>query len=279
MEINLANPERGLKFEARKYPDGQQDIILASSLKTSRYLSIDVISRFNSFKDLELILCTVAALRNCGVVNISLIIPYLLGGRSDRQFEICGTSYLRDVVAPIINSMHCDKVDILDPHSDVTSAVIKNIHARQPDSFWKFFVRHSQLTSAVVLVPDAGAQKRVYSFAEKSSLKIDDIVCCSKHRDIHTGKILETIVPVDDFSGHDVVIVDDLCDGGRTFIEIAKLVKNKNCGKIFLVITHGVFSKGIDPLREYFNHVYCTNSYSDVNDPLVSQYDVMKANS
>jgi ribose-phosphate pyrophosphokinase len=84
---------------------------------------------------------------------------------------------------------------------------------------------------------------------------------------------------VNDADKH-IVIIDDLIDGGRTFIEIAKTIKEQrafssavhpdNYGKIFLVSTHGVFSGGLKELNKYFDGIYCTNSYSDMNDPKFS---------
>lgn len=72
-------------------------------------------------------------------------------------------------------------------------------------------------------------------------------------------------------------ILDDICDGGRTFIEIAKAIKMKqslssavhpeNHGKIYLVVTHGIFSAGLKPLNEYFDGIYTTNSYVVMDDP------------
>jgi ribose-phosphate pyrophosphokinase len=51
------------------------------------------------------------------------------------------------------------------------------------------------------------------------------------------------------------VIVDDICDGGRTFLEIAKTIRSKKRNisifgdKIYLVVTHGIFSAGFDELK------------------------------
>ena len=36
-------------------------------------------------------------------------------------------------------------------------------------------------------------------------------------------------------------------------------------GKIYLIITHGIFSKGFEELSKYFDGIYCTNSYSEID--------------
>lgn len=61
MILNLVYPELSeIKYEVRKYPDGQQDVIIPSGLHEKFFLDsteITIKSRLNSFKDLELILC------------------------------------------------------------------------------------------------------------------------------------------------------------------------------------------------------------------------------
>ena len=69
----------------------------------------------------------------------------------------------------------------------------------------------------------------------------------------------------DDLAGQDVVIADDLIDGGMTFILLAKALKVKGAGKVILYGTHGIFSKGTKPLFEGgIDEVYSTNSFYDV---------------
>jgi ribose-phosphate pyrophosphokinase len=61
------------------------------------------------------------------------------------------------------------------------------------------------------------------------------------------------------------VIIDDICDGGRTFVELAKAIKDgRPTAKVYLVVTHGIFSAGFYELNELFEGIYCTNSYEDI---------------
>jgi ribose-phosphate pyrophosphokinase len=40
-------------------------------------------------------------------------------------------------------------------------------------------------------------------------------------------------------------MVDDICDGGRTFIELAKELRGMGAEKVHLYVTHGFFTKGL----------------------------------
>ena len=72
--------------------------------------------------------------------------------------------------------------------------------------------------------------------------------------------ILEQPIKIDNY-----LIVDDIIDGGRTFIELSKELVRKGIDKsqINLYVTHGIFSKGFTELDKHFNKVYCHNVWPD----------------
>lgn len=286
--LNLVNPNDRLsfKYEISKFPDGQQSLRLVEqgyntfqSLRDSDEAhGIRIYSRLNTFQDLEIIICATQALREIGVKRISLYIPYCMGARSDRKFMEGGINYVKNVIAPIINSQGYEEVQILDPHSDVLEACINNfkkvgttdlINYVLKDYFVNIKgVNRTDYSNLLLLSPDAGALKKVYGVAESIGYN-GDIIVASKHRNIETGKIDYTHVPMlPNHTDKDIFIIDDICDGGRTFIEIAKVIKeNKEYkGNLYLVVTHGIFSAGFDFLVQYFDGIYTTNSVKDVQD-------------
>lgn len=272
-KLDLTNVDKSdIQYKITSYPDGQQDITIHTVMDMLLFKtdSIQINSRFNSFKDLELIICATKALRRLGVKEIFLYIPYLLGSRSDRQFQEGGTSYLVDVIAPIINSLNFESVTVIDVHSDVASACINNLKVIDNTGFIYKALRDSdqkvEYGGFVLVSPDAGALKKIYNVAKTIDYK-GEIIVASKHRDLD-GRITHTEVPLEigGFQYKDFVIIDDICDGGRTFIEIAKVIREKRSAtKIFLIVTHGIFSAGLKELSEYFNHIYTTNSIMDIN--------------
>jgi ribose-phosphate pyrophosphokinase len=95
-------------------------------------------------------------------------------------------------------------------------------------------------------------------------------------RDIKTGKILRTEIPtLDQHNDLKYVIVDDICDGGRTFVELAKAIHDSRpTAKVYLVVTHGIFSAGFGELNNHFPQIFCTNSVKDVDNSQVTQINV-----
>jgi ribose-phosphate pyrophosphokinase len=284
--LNLVNPNDTLsfKYEISKFPDGQQSLRLIEngynsfqSLRDSDSAhGIRIYSRLNTFSDLEIIICATQALKEAGVKNISLYIPYCIGARSDRKFMEGGMNYVKHVIAPIINLQGYSKVTILDPHSDVLEACINNFEKKDNLDLVKFALTKIDNTNEarekmVIISPDAGALKKIYNVAEH--FDINKVLIAAKHRDIKTGRITHTEVPgLDSYrTDSNFVIIDDICDGGRTFTEIAKVIQSHVWphdeyfrGKIYLVVTHGIFSAGYAQLGEYFEAIYTTNSVKDV---------------
>lgn len=296
--LNLVYPEKSdIKYRIDKFPDGQQNIVIEP---TPEKLSLDKLSEFfnnipskkddiliksrlNNWLDLELITCAVASLRELGVEEIHLYTPYIVGARSDRKFQEGGNNYIRDVIAPVINSLNFKTVNCIDPHSDVLEACIKGfrkesnlklilywLSERYGNPSFKYSYIGQDIGDFILVSPDAGASKKIYKLAEQIGYK-GDIITCSKDRDTD-GKLTKTVVPIElkyhyaknEHNPKDFIIIDDICDGGATFINIAKEIQLKYSDikpKIYLIVTHGIFSKGTTELSQYFDGIYCTNSY------------------
>lgn len=267
--LNLAQKENTqIRFRINKFPDGQQSLTLE---ETSDFLiekNVTIKSRLNNFRDLELIVCANQALRNMKALSVSLYVPYFLGARSDRRFTEGDVHYLKQVICPIINLQNFDSVIVMDPHSDVLEACLDNYQKIDNHTIVKYALtdidnKNGAQNRIVLVSPDAGAYKKIFDVAQKFG--IDKIITATKVRDIKTGKILHTEIPtLDQHEDLKYVIVDDICDGGRTFIELAKAIHgSRPTAKVYLVVTHGIFSNGFLELSRELEKVYSSNSYSD----------------
>lgn len=279
--LNLAYPEKSdVKFTISKFPDGQQTVDIETGSTFLQGEDVKIETRIRSFRDLEIIIATNQALREIGVKSVSLYVPFFMGSRSDRKFREGGVNYLKHVICPLINSQKFSSVVTLDPHSDVLEACLDNYgkinnFTLVKNSLAEIDNKNGAQDRIVLVSPDGGALKKIFDVAEE--FKIPNIVTAMKHRDINTGKITHTEVP--DLSkygkDHKFVIVDDICDGGRTFIELAKEIRKQNeDSDIYLIVTHGVFSNGLYELSKCFTKIYATNSYRDCNVEEDSDYTV-----
>lgn len=180
-----------------------------------------------------------------------LIIPYLMAARYDRLMQP-GDSFDLEVVAGLINSCHFEKVLLFDVHSEVATRLIKNsVNIKN-----KQMVEQYRFPNAVLICPDAGASKKVNEyFSWNENLK--DIVYCNKKRELITGKLNLEVPDPEKCEDRNCVIIDDICDGGATFLAIAEQIKPKH---LTLIVTHGIFSKGFAALEKKFNEIIVSNS-------------------
>jgi ribose-phosphate pyrophosphokinase len=210
-------------------------------------------------------------LRELGIEDVNLYIPYFLGARSDRKFEEGGVNYLKNVICPIVNSQKFNKVIVLDPHSDVLEACLDNFVKINNFELVKFALPN--IGGDITLVsPDAGAYKKIFDVAKE--FDIQKIITATKVRDIKTGNILHTEIPtLDQHNDISYVIIDDICDGGRTFIELAKVIKDgRPTAKVYLVVTHGIFSAGFGELNKYIDGIFTTNSVKEIGEVEADSY-------
>ena len=258
-----------IEYKSFLFAGGEPHIKISNNFDAS--LPITITHRINSFNDLGLICITVDALKRMGVKEINLFIPYFPAARQDRVM-IPGEPLSVKVYADIINAMALASVTVFDPHSEVTPALLNNCVTISNHVFIKQVI--AKIGTEVKLIsPDGGALKKIYKVSE--FLGGAEVVECSKSRDVKTGKLSGFKVYTEDLAGADCLIVDDICDGGGTFIGLAEALKAKNAGKLYLAISHGIFSKGFDELGKYFEQIFTTDSIKEVDHEGVTQIKLM----
>lgn len=276
IEQNPSENELRIIFADREFDNGyiQKDIEFSDGQQLIKLDSEQIIKDGNrpyiiastmlGFKSLERIVQINQALRFLGVTRINLYVPYFLGSRSDRRFESGMASYIKEVIAPIINSQKFDRVFSIDLHSDVVEAAVDNLHIIKANDVFDM-AKHINKDDFIVS-PDAGATKKIFDIAKLA--KNSNVVVASKLRNVQTGQIFKTIVPKFDYefaTSRNVHICDDICDGGRTFVELIKAIKEQHpkCN-IILWVTHGIFSND-DHLEWLLNNCWIktTNSCFD----------------
>ncbi len=260
---------REIQFESFLFSGGEPHIKINPNFDVSEKITLT--HRINTFQDLGLLCMAVDALQRMGGVLHTLLIPYFPGARQDRLM-VKGEPLSVKVYADIINALKFKEVVVFDPHSHVTPAVLNNCKMVNNHKFIRkvgAFIKQDFL----LISPDGGALKKVYSLSK--SLGGIEVIECSKKRDVNTGKLSSFKVYTEDLHGKDCLIVDDICDGGFTFMGLARELKKKNSGRLYLAISHGIFSKGFDHLHD-FEKIFVTDSIKNIKHPKLKQMKLDK---
>jgi ribose-phosphate pyrophosphokinase len=256
--VNISYP--GEAYERVVYPAGEKLIRLKpDNFKQAQ--KADEVRIWATVKngDLTEVLLLADAINRPNHTRI--ILPYLPYGRADRRFtpeEACG---LR-VTYRILNAVHYPVVT-LDVHSDLCVFARTNV---SPTSLIGHAIGHTRELSdniITLLLPDAGAKQR-YDLEHFGH----PVLNCTKKRDPRTGKLTGFEVP--EISTNSVLIVDDICDGGGTFLGIADALEKQHLS-LYLYVTHGIFSQGFKKLHTQFNRIFCSDSFNipDQKDAVV----------
>lgn len=241
------------KFEVFKFPAGEIQVKINRS-EIASFSRMHMTKRIKCSDDI-IELLQMASLTKEGGFSGGVFIPYLPFSRMDRKID--GYAYSLKVFADIINTARFSKVSTLDVHSNAAQYLINNFENIDPHKYQSKFLLHIGSDLRTLVIPDLGAIKR-YPLLTK---EFEWVVYCKKERD-NTGNIVKTEI-YGNVSGKNCIIFDDICDGGATFVEIAKELRRKGARALYLFVTHGIFSKGLDELFKYYDLVGCTNSFSD----------------
>ncbi|RLA42005.1 MAG: hypothetical protein DRR06_15200 [Gammaproteobacteria bacterium] len=219
--------------------------------------AVRINSRCKNGNDIMRILMAVDSMQRQGVRHTELFIPYLPYSRQDRVCKKGDAFSLRVMAFMLIQAV--DRIITYDAHSSVALTLMDlklkdyNNH-REVERFIKSI--NPMPERMVLIAPDAGAVKK----AEKLYNSLDlfqGIVYCGKSR-VGREVIIDDIQ--EDLSGMHAVVVDDICDGGRTFIALGRKLQDRNVMSMSLFVSHGIFSNGTKRLKEMYQNIGTTNS-------------------
>lgn len=193
------------------------------------------------------------------------IMPYFPGARADR-----GMHTDIEVYVNFLKPLELDQLIVFDIHSQIGAEMLsgsaRSITYVYPDDLFKeshvtnFFPKYE-----AVIAPDAGAALRAQEVADVLGIPV---LTATKTRDPENGRLSNFVAPagIDDDDDKKYLIVDDICDGGGTFMGLAEAL-GLYTYQLNLYVSHGVFSKrALEELPEYYGDIFTTNSYNPSRD-------------
>lgn len=247
--IDLTKPGDNYKIIA--FPDGEKHLELTP---LNRKEAVDVRCRITNGDDLFVLMQLSDILKRQCIEVGNIIIDYLMGMRCDRLFDI-NRPFTLGIITDVVNSFGAKTVLLIEPHSNRSIIMINNsMPCSQSFRIGQELKTHNPNIEFVA--PDKGAEKRYSGCNFK--------VICEKVREEATGKLLSFKAEAkEDVSGRDLLVIDDLCDGGGTFAGLAPELRKLNPKSLSLMVTHAVQKQGIERVAEVYDTVYITNSYKD----------------
>jgi ribose-phosphate pyrophosphokinase len=191
-------------------------------------------------------------------VYFRVFIPYLPGARQDRSEGECG--HTLEAVVRLLRLYECDAwTAVFDPHSLAVQKLLPKAQVFMPHQLDTMPIREDVVG---VIAPDTGAVARAKTFRNKLYPDVP-VITATKRRDPLTGWLSKYEMPSLAKEGH-YIVVDDICDGGGTFNLLASAFDRDDVGlqsTLELVVSHGIFSKGVNAISPRYTRITTTNSW------------------
>lgn len=267
MTVKLIVDNVEVPIKTINFSDGSSNIQLLIPDQLKKYppsayysISVDPTTPVDGYM-WKILLVQDAVRRTFGCFKKSILhLPYLPHARADRVFETGNALPLELFLDSILGFT---EVMLTDPHSDFIfqEEYHKAIEVNIKHQHQCFIDTVKNIESGSVLVsPDKGAKAKIYKLQQALDVRTiaTFVVEADKKRDVSTGRILETTLPEDfDYVGKTFYIVDDLCDGGGTFIPLAQKLKDLGAKEVNLYVTHMIGAKGLDLFKGIIDNIYC----------------------
>lgn len=237
------------------FPDGTSQVWKIQGLSSDEPYGDNLIVywKFESEAEVMHMCSLLELLRNQSEYPFKVVIPYLPYARQDKA--VSNTTTFNLCVLERILSQFVSEVYVFDQHS-ISNRFFKQLSFIN-DFHLKAIMDCGEKQYNVVF-PDEGAVKKYQEYIMPHF---------KKKRNQLTGEIEALEFSISEkrrreFDSTEVFfLIDDICDGGRTFIECAKVLKVEYPrAELRLIVSHGIFSKGYDELNQYFTKIYSTHS-------------------
>lgn len=238
-------------FEFTQYPAGERHVRIKEHMLFTLYGPI-VATKVRNFDDLMMIRTANEILKHNGLTS-TWVIPYFPFARHDRRNDAYDGLELKIAM----ELMEDVTLTIIDPHSDVAGQLRHISQGAVVDLMHEHGL--FDVDNPLVVIPDNGATKKAYQWLT------DDLpyVQGYKTRDVKTGKLSGFgVMDAEKVEGSDVIIIDDICDAGGTFLGLADVLLGHGANSLKLAVTHGLFTKGLDKLSDSFQEIWTLDCYT-----------------
>lgn len=240
------------KFSGGEVQIKSQDV--ESLIKISETVKVSM--RYESFDDFMLLSQLKEILDKHNLLAV-LDMPYLPFARYDRAFNDFDANTL-SIFVDLLNNLRFNEIILYDVHNLEAIKHLRNVTHRDFMHNFEmsyFYDSYDGVKEVIIISVDKGNKIKLDEYFT-IGLELD------KKRD-ENGKIIGHQIVKENYNFKDdreynFFIIDDICDGGQTFLSANKILKERfpNC-KVHLYTTYGIYSKGLEELCKNLDSVGC----------------------
>ncbi len=232
------------------FPDGEKRVRVIDRVVDEHCIVVQPtnLPADNSYMELFFI---VDALKRSGAEFVTAIVPYLGYQRQDHIFRD-GEAVSLEVIAKTLDSTGLDRLICLDLHSVKIPQVFK-ISVEHLSALPLFAKRIAilcqQVNNCILISPDMGGIARIKKLSEM--IGNFTYAAIEKDRDLTTGNVASKSFGEGRITNQKIAfVVDDMISSGKTISKAAELLKNNGVEKIYVFVTHAIFSDDASQILE-----------------------------
>ncbi|AOW06288.1 phosphoribosyltransferase-like protein [Yarrowia lipolytica] len=204
------------------------------------------------------LLIIIHACKTASARRITAVIPNFPYARQDKK-DKSRAPITAKLMANMLQTAGCDHVITMDLHASQIQGFfnvpVDNLYS-EPSTL-RYIREHVDVSSAVIVSPDAGGAKRAAALADRLDLNFALI-----HKERQRANEVSRMVLVGDVKGMTCVLVDDMADTCGTLAKAAQTLKENGARDVIAIVTHGILS---GPAVQRINDsellkVVCTNT-------------------
>ncbi len=219
----------GKIFEVEYFPDRTQRLKLMSAQGDK----VTITWNYENDSELFTVISLAKGYKNIGK-RIFLKMPYIPNARMDRVKSDSEVFTLK-IFCELINQLGFENVSVLDAHSNVSLALLDNVHQMDIADIIKRAALDKLPKDTILYFPDEGSKKRHAEIFPDYKYVIG-----MKMRDWNTGEIqgLDIIANGVDIKEKTVLMVDDIISYGGSMYYSALKLKELGAKDIYAYATH-----------------------------------------
>lgn len=249
------------RLEITRFSDGEFQPRLIDSVRGTTCFIIQ--STFPPSDNLMELLLVLDAAKRASANKVIAVIPYFGWARQDR-IDKPRVSIGAKTVVNLLSSAGADAIMTCDLHADQIQGFFDiSVNHLFASAAFLGILRDLQsrfVETLTIAAPDIGGAKRASLYAK--ALHVPVVIC---HKTRLMANVVESIKPIGDVQGRDIVIVDDIIDTAGTLTESADELLRQGARSVRAFATHPILS---GPAYERIEHSALTEVYVTDTIPL-----------
>ncbi|QJC38035.1 ribose-phosphate diphosphokinase [Enterobacteriaceae endosymbiont of Donacia marginata] len=227
------------KIFVGKFSDGEVSVKIKENVRGNDIFIIQSTCNPTNDNLIELIIM-IDAFKRASAGRITAVIPYFGYARQDRRIRSARVPITAKVIADFLSRVGINRILTVDLHAEQIQGFfnvpVDNVFA---SSIFLKDISKNIYNNPIIVSPDIGGVIRARSIAKKLFNGTDMAIIDKRRNNLNTTEIMNII---GDVNQRDCILIDDIVDTAGTLCQAAKALKKNGATKVFVYVTHAIFS-------------------------------------